>query len=67
MNWISVGDAMPETRSQFQMVIVATEKGVGIANYNTINGFCNVNLNGGTQYSHNNISHWMYLPKAPSK
>lgn len=39
MKWISVGDAMPETRSQFQMVIVATEKGVGAANYNLIKGF----------------------------
>jgi len=42
MKWISVGDALPETRAQFQMVLVATDKGVGTANYNKINDFNNV-------------------------
>lgn len=67
MNWISVGDGLPETRSQFQMIIVATDKGVGVANYNKINGFDSVLLNGGEQYSRPNISHWMYLPAAPTR
>jgi len=67
MKWISVGDALPETRAQFQMVLVATDKGVGTACYNKINEFHNVNLTGGTQYSRLNISHWMYLPEHPVK
>ena len=66
MKWISVGDALPETRSQFQMVIVATDKGVGFATYNKINHFHSIVLNGGTQYSRLSISHWMYLPEAPA-
>ncbi|NIG74943.1 DUF551 domain-containing protein [Klebsiella sp. Ap-873] len=65
MKWISVGDALPETRAQFQMVLVATDKGIGVANYNKINEFCNVMLNGNKQYSRLQISHWMYLPEAP--
>ncbi|PKE30951.1 hypothetical protein CWS43_09730 [Rahnella sp. AA] len=65
MKWISVGDSLPETRSQFQMVIVASNKGIGVANYNKVNGFERVVLNGGTQYSRLEISHWMYLPEDP--
>lgn len=65
MKWISVGEALPETRSQFQMVIVATNKGIGVASYNRINGFYNAILNSGTQYSRLEITHWMYLPDAP--
>ena len=67
MKWISVGEALPETRSQFQMVIVATDKGVGTASYNKINEFYNVILNGGTQYSTLGITHWMYFPRAPQQ
>ena len=66
MDWISVGDALPETRSQFQMIIVATDKGIGVANYNKINNFHSVVLNDGRQCVHLNISHWMYLPAPPT-
>ncbi len=67
MQWVSVGEALPETRSQFQMVIVSTNKGIGVASYNAINGFYDAILNGGKQYSRLEISHWMYLPDQPEK
>lgn len=49
------------------MVIVATNKGIGVASYNAINGFYDAILNGGKQYSRLEISHWMYLPDQPEK
>jgi len=65
MNWISVAERLPETTAEQQMVIVATDKGVGVADYNKINGFNNVSLNGSTQYMRQNITHWMPFPKHP--
>lgn len=65
MKWISVGDELPETSSQYQMVIVATDRGIGVADYDKINGFVRVNLSGPTQHSHVDVTHWMYIPAQP--
>ncbi|WP_205067753.1 DUF551 domain-containing protein [Pantoea coffeiphila] len=65
MNWISVGEALPDTKFQRQMVIVATDKGIGTACYNDISKFHNAVLSGNTLYSTLVITHWMYLPAAP--
>ncbi|AVN33530.1 MULTISPECIES: DUF551 domain-containing protein [Serratia] len=63
MKWISVGEKLPE--AGLYRVIVATDKGVGSANFNPINGFQAVTLNGSTQYSNLTVSHWMPFPDAP--
>ncbi len=65
MNWISVAERLPETTAEQQMVIVATDQGVGVADYNKINGFNNVSLNGRTQHMRQNITHWMPFPQHP--
>ncbi|WP_421506102.1 DUF551 domain-containing protein [Erwinia rhapontici] len=65
MKWISVGDALPIPG--LYRVIVATDKGVGSGNYNPYNGFQAVILNGSTQYSDLNVTHWMKFPEAPEK
>ncbi|HEF0121537.1 TPA: DUF551 domain-containing protein [Citrobacter youngae] len=65
MKWISVSDALPD--SGLYRVIVSTDKGVGSANYNPYNGFQAVTLNGSTQYSRLEVSHWMPFPEAPEK
>ena len=65
MEWISVDESLPG--SGHYRVIIATDKGVGSANYNPYNGFQAVMLNGNTQYSHLTVTHWMPFPDAPDK
>ncbi|MEL4885725.1 DUF551 domain-containing protein [Pectobacterium betavasculorum] len=65
MKWISVDDSLPNPG--LYRVIVATDKGIGSASYNPYNGFQAVTLNGSTQYSHLNVTHWMKFPEAPEK
>ena len=67
MKWIAVEEGLPKPVRQFERFIVATEKGVGFAVYDGLNGFESVTLSGGTQYSKLNVSHWMPLPEPPSK
>ncbi|WP_208717309.1 DUF551 domain-containing protein [Pantoea cypripedii] len=47
--------------------MIATDKGVGSANYNLFNGFHAAMLNGSTQYSSLEVTHWMPFPEAPGK
>ncbi|EPA9111043.1 MAG: DUF551 domain-containing protein [Serratia liquefaciens] len=65
MKWISVEESLPETTFQFEKVIIASDKGVGIADYDEMNGFHGVILSGSTQHSHHKVSHWMPLPQRP--
>jgi len=62
MIWISVDDKLPDAS---QLVIVSTEKGVGVARYDKFNGFNSIILNGNTQYSRLAVTHWVPLPLAP--
>lgn len=65
MEWISIDDSFPG--SGLYRVIIATDKGVGSANYNPLNGFQAIMLNGSTQYSSLEVTHWMPFPEAPVK
>lgn len=67
MKWISIEEGLPKTVRQFERFIVATDKGVGFAVYDGMNGFNAVTLSGGTQYSNLTVSHWMPLPEQPEK
>ncbi|MFP1897242.1 DUF551 domain-containing protein [Lonsdalea quercina] len=67
MKWISVDESLPETESQFHMVIVATDHGIGVAHYHKLDGFSSVHLGGNQQYSRVHVTHWMYLPEPPTK
>jgi len=66
MKWISIDQSLPKTVKQFERFIVATDKGVGVAEYDNIDGFGSVMLSGGTQYSHLKVTHWMPLPEHPA-
>lgn len=65
MNWISVDDRLPKTTNQFEMFIVSTDKGVGVARYGEYDGFNAVYLSGNVQHSTHQITHWMPLPEKP--
>jgi len=65
MNWIGIDEKMPETTHHHQMVIVSTDRGVGVARYDRFNGFNNITLNGSTQYGNLSVAHWMPFPSAP--
>lgn len=63
MKWISVDEKLPE--ASLYRVIIATDKGVGSANFNPINGFQAVLLNSSTQHTNLTVTHWMPFPDAP--
>lgn len=67
MKWMAVTESMPQPNSQFYMVIVNTEHGVGFSHYDRIHGFRGLTLSGGTQYSSFTVTHWMPLPASPAE
>ncbi|MBS0883329.1 DUF551 domain-containing protein [Pantoea sp. JGM49] len=49
------------------MFIVATDKGIGVANFDRLNGFDRVTITGNVQHSHHTVTHWMPLPEPPEQ
>lgn len=67
MKWISVDEKLPQTSGQFDLVLVATDKGVGFATFDILREFSNVTVTGNRQYSSLEVTHWMPLPDAPTE
>lgn len=64
MKWTSTESEKPEPQ---RLLIVSTDKGLGVATYNPIyKSFDVLRVEGNTQYGNYVISHWMYLPGKPS-
>lgn len=67
MKWISVDEKLPQTTGQFDLVLVATDKGVGFATYDGLREFSRVTVTGNKQYSSLKVTHWMPLPDSPDE
>ncbi|WP_349860432.1 DUF551 domain-containing protein [Pectobacterium odoriferum] len=66
MSWISVDDELPKVTRSFELFIINSDKGIGVAYYSPHDGFKNVHINGSVQHSHHDITHWMQLPHPPA-
>ncbi|RNM07948.1 DUF551 domain-containing protein [Dickeya undicola] len=67
MPWISVDERKPETTNQFELFLIVSDKGIGVAHYDAFGGFGSVVVSGNVHYSHHVITHWAPLPKPPSQ
>lgn len=66
MQWNSVKNGLPKTTKQTSWYIVNTSKGVGLVEFNPIDGFSNQVFIDNSQHYGLDITHWMGLPPPPS-
>jgi len=67
MKWIAMEEQKPTPKIQFALFLVATDKGVGVAEYWPMEGFRNLRISGNTQYSSYDVTHWMPLLQPPAE
>ncbi|ELY2768774.1 hypothetical protein [Cronobacter dublinensis] len=66
MKWTSVKAGLPQTDKPTSWYIVNTSKGVGFAEFNSLNGFGGTVIIDNSQHFGIDITHWMALPPPPS-
>ncbi|WP_234262581.1 DUF551 domain-containing protein [Klebsiella aerogenes] len=62
MKWTSTKVALPDAPGRY---IIYTPHGMGTAAFNKIEKFSSAMLNGNTQYSQIEVTHWMPFPSPP--